>query len=254
MVGFVWTHGGNKLGDKLCNTSLPENYFKNTGDKLINIDSLDFFKYNPYVIDGKDIHPNTLSRVEQRSLWDYSIGNVGVDHCKTMAHQTCKKWGLPKCYKNSPDLYVYKNSYIYPKTLVINTTGANKGAIPLNVLNHIRETYSNYLIYQIGGLNDVDANCDFDRRGLTWEQSAKIISESELFIGVDSFCYWLAKCYKIRKKIILINRSEDECERFYPRGYDDPNNPFNTWIENDGSEIYNTHESSCGITKSYLEI
>ena len=255
LIGINWSHGANKNGDKLCNTSLPENYYKNTGDKLIDLDNNEFFKFNPYVIHAADIHPNTLSRVERRSLWDYSIGNIDVFHCKTMAHQICKKWGLEKCYLNSPRLYQFENSYIYPKTLVINTTGTTQGTIPLFVLNHIREVYKDYLTFQIGNKNDVDAGADLDRRGCTWLESAKIISESEIIITVDSFCYWLAKCFgKVKRKIILINKSEERCENFFPRGSDHKDNPFDTWIEMDGSEFFNVFQDDYGVTKSYLSI
>ena len=253
MLGIYW-QGANKAGDRISRSSLPENYYKNTGDKLVDLEGFTFLENNPFVIKKEDIHPNTLSRVERRNLWNYSIG-ADVTHCKTMAHEICKNWGLEKCYLTSPRLYRFENSYVYPKTMVINTTGDNQGAMSLKILNTIREKYHDYLCYQIGGINDVDFNYDIDRRGMDFWLVAKLISESELYIGPDSFCHWIAKCYpRIRRKILLVNKNEERCENFFPRGLNDHSNPFDTWLECDGADYYNIFQQDYGITKSYLSL
>ena len=257
MTGFTWDGGKNKLGDQICRTSLPENFFKNTGDKLINF-GVPFFENNPYVIHSESVHPNTLSRVEKRSLWNYTVGNVCTANSKTMAHEICKNWGLEKTYLTKPRLYIYEEIKPYPRSLVINTTGSNQGAIPLHVLNMITEKYKKtHWITQIGSVHDIDCECDSDARGKTWQESARIIAESEIFIGVCSFCMWLANCYNIRKKIILVNKNKERCENFWPRVFTNEHldNPFDTWIEwSSGLEVYNTFKEDLGMTRSYLEI
>lgn len=258
LVGFDWTGGRQKLGDFLSRTSLPENYYKNTGDKLINLGDSEFFRYNPFCISAQEIHPNTLSRVEKRSIWNYTIGNICNANCKTMAHELCRNWGLEKVYKFGPDLYLHNELTPYPKTIAVHTTGNNQGTIPIFVLNHIREVYKDYLLIQIGGVFDIDAPFDIDRRGAKWEMTAKMIAESEIFIGPDSFCMWVAKCYgKVHKKLILVNKDRERCENFWPRGFGNeyPNNPFDTWVEvSDGLQIYNTFSENLGVTQSYLNI
>lgn len=258
LIGFRWYWALKHQGDLLAQSSLPENYFKNTGNKLIDMDNHHFFSYNPYVIHAKDVHPNTLSRVEVRDIWRYIAPNTekhGND--KSMAHQKCRWWGLDKCYKTNPDLYIYKDSIKFPRSVVINTTGQTRGAIPLHVLNHITDKYNsmNYHTFQIGSLTDLDANVDHDRRGCSIWESAKIISECEIFIGIDSLCYWLSKCYNgIKRKIILANNTEEECENFMPNGFPDMGS-WRGWLEcNSGEEYYNTFEHEMGITKSYLQI
>lgn len=254
LIGFKWGCNSNRLGDMLSRSSLPENFYKNTGERLINLDSLDCFKYNPYVIQSNEVHSNTLSRVEIRDLWNYQNRWIDTMHCKTMAHEICAKWELEKCHLNRPKLYHFEDIVKFPRSVVINTTGHTHGAITLDIINHTREVYKNYHTIQIGSVTDIDAGADFDRRGISFWESAKIMSEAEIFIGIDSFCYWLSKCFDhIHRKIILTNQSESQLEKFLPRGY--PENSFGEWwIENDGSELFNCYDKDIGITKSYLSI
>lgn len=241
-------------GDQLVFTSLPENFYKNTGEKLINVENLHFFSQNPYVIQGSEIHPNTLTRVETRDLWNFSFGRVETDTCKTFAEEICKRWDLKKIYKNRPDFYIYQNNRPYPRNICIATTGKTVGAIPLKILRYIREKYRDYLVWQIGGLSDVDAGADIDRRGGTFFDSCKIISECEQLITIDSAPYWLGKMYpNCRLKIILVNKNEQECENFMPRGFPNPTNSWRGWLEC-GNEYFNVFEESLGITNSFLEI
>ena len=127
--------------------------------------------------------------------------------------------GLSECYLNHPRIYFNEQSIKTSRSICINTTGQTSGSIPLHISNHIRSVYPNHYIFQVGYKTDIDANADFDRR---WRddmaKSAKIMSECEIFIGIDSFCYWLSKCFKIARKIILVNNTEKECENFLPRG------------------------------------
>jgi len=252
LIGVEW-RGGNKLGDRLCRISLFENYYKNTGDKLIDLIGMEYTKYNPYVLQISDIHPNTLSRIEKRCLWNYPPRAVPFDSFKTMAHEVCARWDLPVCYLNRSRLYKYEDSIKFPRSLVINTTGRGHGAIPLHVIKHIREAYKNYTIIQIGGLTDIDAGADLDRRGCDFWESAKYMSECEIAIIPDSFCYWLSKCYRMHRKVILTNLSAENCEKFLPRGYHIDNWEQDWWLELD-AEFYNIYEQDFGITKSYLSI
>jgi hypothetical protein len=48
MLGITFK-GASGLGDKLQFSSLPENYFRNTGEKVIDVDRSRIFDHNPYV-------------------------------------------------------------------------------------------------------------------------------------------------------------------------------------------------------------
>lgn len=257
MIGFRWYWALKHSGDLLAQTSLPENYFKNTGEKLIGMDNHHFFDYNPFVIQARDVHPNTLNRVEVRDIWRYIAPNVGRDgNDKTMAHQKCRWWGLNKCYKTNPDIYLYHEfeTNKFPRSICIAPQGQTNGCIPLFVLNFIREKYRSHHLFQIGLKKDVDANVDFDRREIGFFESCKLIAECETMITVDSLPMWMCKMYpSTRLKIILANKSEEECEKFMPIGFPNDDNHWSGWIEC-GAEYYNCFDQNMGITKSYLDI
>lgn len=256
LIAFRWNFALNHQGDFLSRFSLPENYYKNTGNKLVDIDNSEFGKYNPFLLKKEEIDSNILNNIEIRDIWRYKCGNIHGNY-KTTAHQICDWWGLEKCYKTNPDLYIYKDLPKFPRSLVINTTGKTRGGMPQDVINFITNKYhkENYHIFQIGSKTDVDANVDFDRRGCSIWESAKIMSECEIFIGLDSLCYWLSKCYTgIKRKIILVNNTEEECENFMPNGFPE-NGSWRGWLEcNSGEEYYNCFDRDMGVTRSYLYI
>lgn len=255
LIGFRWYWTLKHQGDLLSRAHLPENYFKNTGEKLVNMDNHHFFAYNPYVIQAKDIHPNTLNRVQVRDIWKYRAQEIDDnDNDKNMAQQNCRWWGLKKCYLSHPRLYRFEDSITQPRNIVVHTTGQTVGGIPLHVLNHISEKYRpNYNLFQIGALTDLDINVDFDRRGCDFWESARIISEAAQMICVDSMPMWIGKCYpNVRLKIVIL-RNEQECENFLPTCYQNNNNHWTGWVEC-GHEYYNTFEEDLGATKSYLKI
>ncbi len=256
MLGFRWNNALVHLGDLLARTSLCENYYRNTGEKLVNIDNLEYFKFNPFCVQGVDIHPNTLSRVEVRDIWNYQSKFVDFNDSKTMAHELCKKWDLEKCYKAAPDVYQYHEleKDKFTRSICICPQGQTVGTIPLFILNFIRNKYSNHNLFQLGYKNDIDANADFDRRGLDFWDSCKLMAQMETVITIDSLPAWMAKCYSsIRLKILLVNRNEQQCEIFLPRGYENKDNHWSGWLEI-GSEYYNCFEEDLGCTKSYLKI
>src|SRR6202167_1343909 len=48
MLGITF-RGASGLGDKLQFSSFPENYFRNAGEKVIDVDRSWIFDHNPYV-------------------------------------------------------------------------------------------------------------------------------------------------------------------------------------------------------------
>ena len=52
MLG-VTLSGASRMGDKLQFASFPENYYKNTGEKVIDLDCAWVFDHNPFVVRGE---------------------------------------------------------------------------------------------------------------------------------------------------------------------------------------------------------
>src|ERR1700677_122614 len=53
MIGIT-LRGAVGMGDQLQFTSFPENYFRNTGSKVIDLDHRWIFDHNPFVIRGRE--------------------------------------------------------------------------------------------------------------------------------------------------------------------------------------------------------
>ena len=53
MLGIT-IKGAIGLGDKIQFASFPENYYKNTGQKVIDLDRVWIFDHNPYVVRGQE--------------------------------------------------------------------------------------------------------------------------------------------------------------------------------------------------------
>ncbi len=77
MIGI--TDQPRSIGDCLMWSSLPENYFKSFGDKLVDIDSKWIYDFNPFVLRNK---PNDITEKWEcnKMLAKYGIDNPNIVH------------------------------------------------------------------------------------------------------------------------------------------------------------------------------
>ena len=127
--------------------------------------------------------------------------------------------------------------------------------IPPNVIEKIKERYSNYKIIQIGSKQDNDSPF-IDKRGLPLWETIETIAKSAIFIGINSGPMNIANCYThINKKLILncaaMTWDKETIQRFEPLGGHISSN-FN-WCDY-GWQYYNTEEHDIGTTYSYKRI
>ena len=234
MITILNNLGG--IGDKIIYLSFPENYFKNTGKKLLSPEKKEwYFKHNPYVEFGES--ENILK------LYDVST-DYQEEIIQSVAYRVIKNAniniGNKKIFLRHPRLYIHedvkKENYI-----TIHCTGVTcGGSIPDNILEEIKHKYSNFKIIQIGGLNDKKINFAEDFRGL-----------SIFDTGPNSGMMNLSFCYpSTSKKIIILNKSEKQIEYFYPfkKNTDDSN-----WLDFHYT-LYNCYDLDIGTTFSYKKI
>jgi hypothetical protein len=271
MLGIT-IRGAIGLGDKIQFASFPENYYKNTGQKVIDLDHVWIFDHNPYVV--RDQEPSEtidISKINWPLKRAYKYWPIRArftpKHYKdkptyfSIADRTSSIFNHVT-YLRHPRLYQFENLPIIPKRIVIHTTGKQlvvkkRGEdgfklLSPEIIDHIKETYKDYEIIQVGSKEDDDAKV-IDCRGLEniWDV-VKIISQASMFIGVDSGPSWIAACYPriFRKKIISQHPLEFLRNDFVPMH---KLNPHLHW--HDISCLYfNRFKEDAGVTYSYLKL
>ncbi len=232
-LGFL--NSGPGIGDQVVYSSLAENYFRNTGRKLVDIKKSWVYDHNPFV--ERNVPPD-----EVIDLWKLKLGKRAYPN---LAQRISEGLGLPKTYLRHPRLYQFENDEIDPNAVVVHVTGISGAAagMPDHVIDHISKKYRNSVIFQIGGPKD--KNTPFiDRRGLPLWDSIRLIATSGTFIGVNSGPMNIANCYPgIRKKLVLLKRTHDSV----------PVSPALRWIDFNW-EYFNTSPDDEGITMSYLKL
>jgi hypothetical protein len=245
MTGIIWG-GPQKIGDTVALVShLPENYYKNTGNKLIDLDNIACLDHNPYVVRGQ----------EPTEIW--KIWGSSPAAQATQAATICNRFGL-KCYRNRPRLYQYeqiKQSPLYSlyNSVVLHFRGESVGMVPINVQNYIINKYKErgWWTVQVGNQLDYYCGADFDRRDNTFWDTCRYVAESQEVVCVDSCVYHIAQAYDTRIKVILVNKTEEELLDFHPLMWDFGKNCG--WV-GANCEVYNTFDHDIGLTRSYLSI
>jgi hypothetical protein len=261
MLGITMAGHARKflgLGDQIQLTSFPENFFKNTGQQLIDIDNNFLFDYNPYVIRNHspnrvlDIWTMTDPTITKYSYnlkrWVPSLSEKNLHFAERLLNVKLK------CFLRHPRLYRFEDSLISPKNIVVHLTGISTGECPDHIAKQIADNYKGFNIYQIGYKTDKLYDYFIDSRGLSFWDSAKLISESLIFIGVSSSMMNLAFCYpRTIKKIIITESDEERAEIMNSMMPMDPQNGHYHWLDWSFS-FYNKTENDIGVSFSYKKI
>jgi hypothetical protein len=238
--GFCCLNGG--IGDQIMFSSFPENFYKNTGEKIIDLTNSWVFDYNPYILRGED--PDFILSHLHRQM---EIINKGErKDWKSDAEEICSNFGLEKTFLRSPRLYKYEESETQKDLVVVHTTGKTVGSMPEKIIKQIELNYSSYRVIQIGSSLDKQTNFEKMLDLNKWD-TAKIISEASIYIGVNSGFYHVANCYpKVRKKIICEYQDENFLLKFEPK-----KQSLSTEWYDFNIEIFNSYEYDIGSTRSF---
>jgi hypothetical protein len=237
------------IGDKVQFASIPENFYKNYGEKLIDLSNCWVYDHNPYIL--RDVEPEKTI-----SFWNqpYKLDNYlnRFDYLNSLLN-------IPKMFCRTPRLYKYEDpSNVIQNKVCLHAQGkSSKHALSKKTIDVIKERYSNYEIYQVGAKSDFDCGV-IDGRGSSIWDTVKCIATSSIFIGVNSGPINIANCYPhINKKIIIpINKgshviSNEELEKS-ARPLGSENHYFN-WVDY-GWQYFNDTDIDIGITHSYNKI
>jgi hypothetical protein len=264
--------GAPGLGDKLQFSSFPENYYRNTGEKVIDLDEIWLFDHNPYVVRG--VAPTKVNHLFIEP-WPAMKGVNYKDFIAkpvffSLAERACSIFGHTD-YLRHPRLYRFEDLPMLEKRVVLHTTGQlsdhltgepsppksqfgedQARVLSEEILEHVRRVYSGYEIIQIGSKQDRDARV-IDCRGLPdiWE-TVKIVAQASVFIGVDSGPYWIAACYpRVFRKKVMVQYSAEYLRRHFV-----PMHMLQGHVHwHDYSCLYfNRTTEDAGVTYSYLKL
>lgn len=238
--GFTGFNAG--IGDQVTVSSFPENFFKNYGTKLVDVNNCWVFDHNPYT--QRDVNPDVILNHLSAQL---DIINKKLRYnWKSDAEEICYNFNLPKMFLRRPRLYKYEDSITQKDLVVVHTTGKTVGQMPEYVIEQIKKNYDGYDIVQIG--LDSDARTPFRKLlNLSKWETAEIISKAAIFIGVNSGFYHIANCYpKVRKKIVLQELDKKQVEGFQPK----MQSISTEWYDYN-IEYFNISEIDIGATNSY---
>lgn len=242
------------VGDGLQFSSLPENYFRATGRKLIDVSKPWFFDHNPYVMRDAD-----LSGVKIQEMWNFG-------------HNKRFKWPMPRgehrplvytCNAeiwasvfgvdvtlNRPRLYRFETyPYEKRKLILLQVEGKSHGRMPHHVIEHVLEKYDGTHLYQIG-LKDERLGIPYLKTDTLWDL-AQVIAESRMLICLDSGPSWIGAAYPdVVVKKLRTRPTLDVLKDWAPL---DIHNIHSHWDDR-CHQIFNPSEHDVGFTSAYTKI
>lgn len=239
------------IGDALQFTTVPENYFKSTGQKVIDDTNHWVLDNNPYVIRNAD--DITLKRSKMLYGWNHNPRYIPKNRsCYTsMAEQHTGNLEITPFIRH-PRLYVHEDFPIEKRTkILLQTHGRSHGIMPDYIIKHILNKYKNMPLYHIGLPTDPDIGIPKIITPTLWDL-AKEISEARMVIGMDSGPSWIACCYPdVIVKRLRMKPSLEELKEWVPL---DAKNIHAIWDELQLHTVYNQSEDDIGFTSSYRRI
>jgi hypothetical protein len=238
-----------RIGDVIQFSSLPENYFRHRGEKLIDVDKCWVFDFNPYVV--RDETPTKI--VE---LWNFPKKYEWPRPRELNVYQSnAEIWasllGVPVIL-NRPRLYRFEGfPYERREHILFHTKGICHGELPKHVIDHIKLKYGQRLRH-IGLPTE-------NNHGITrlptpsfWDL-AREISRCRMLICPDSGPGWVGACYPdvIVKKIRVKELPNfPKMKEWVPLDRDN----YHTHWDDRNFQVYNITEDDAGYTYSYKKL
>ncbi len=192
------------IGDALQYSSLPENYFRATGQKMVDVSKPWFFDHNPFV--SRDVQATKIQEMWNFSPGQYEWPNPREKDKPAVYLSNAEIWAsvfkVP-CILSRPRLYRFEEfPYEQRENILLHADGISHGEMPEHIVAHVIKKYGpTRKLYQIGNRMR-DYGLPMIKTATLWEL-AEVISKARMVIGVDSGPSWIAACYPdvISKKV-----------------------------------------------------
>ena len=233
------------IGDRIQFGCLPENFYLNTGDKMVDVSDCYVFDHNPFVIRNRNVSPDRVVNLWVHK-WEPSPNFL------SKSERWCDGLGLETCFLRHPRLYIYEDVPTQSNLITVHTSGKMKGTFSDKIIDQIHKNYQGYDIVQVGGKDDKGTPFT-DRRGLNFFESANLIAQSQIFIGPSSGMYHISRCYpKVRKKVVVLD-SDGDLDRETLKTFSPYKLICDDWLDFD-TEIYNESKYDIGVTRALHKI
>lgn len=246
------------IGDALQYSSLPENFCRHTGQKLLDISRPWFFDHNPYVVRDHAIKPSKVHEMWNFSPRQYEFPNPRLAEKPAVYNSNAEIWASlfnVKCVLSRPRLYRFED-YPFEKRemILLHTTGVSHGEMPEHIVDHVKKKYGHTgKLWHVGPVNHQQKDYGIPRivTPTLWNL-AELISKARMLINLDSGPSWIAACYPdvIIKKIRTKPNPPTLFEDWIPL---EIRNIHSHWDDR-CQQIYNVTDRDIGFTYSYQRI
>lgn len=234
---------------------MPENYFRATGRKLIDLSRPWFFDHNPFV--SRELDPKPQNIVEMWNFgptqyeWPIPRGKDKPAVYLSNAEIWASVMKVP-CVLSRPRLYRFEEFPFEDRRMILlQTEGQSHGKMPEHIVQHVINKY-----HGTGNLFHIGPGESYGlpTLGMTktlWDL-AEILSKARMLIGLDSGPTWIAVCYPdvIVKKVRTKPNPPDEFKNWIPL---EIRNPHSHWDSREHL-VYNVSEDDIGFSFSYRRI
>jgi hypothetical protein len=238
------------MGDAVQFTSVPENFFRHTGEKLADVTSHWCLDHNPYVI-------RNVQKVQAVDLWAQHCAKQPLSHGERSVYLTnAESHSRSFEYKivmNRPRLYKFEEFPFFDrKTVILHVKGKSHGSLPHHVVEHVLKKYGSTVRF-VGDPSDWRYSIDpppFIKTESPWDL-ANVVSKCSIFVGPDSGPSWVAQCYPdvIVKKVRLTPNVE-QLQNWVPL---EVCRNSSHWDDR-SAFIFNPSDDDAGFTWSYRRI
>lgn len=241
------------IGDTVQFSSVPENYYKTTGERLMDVGHSWIFDHNPYVVRDKGTLP---SRVVE--MWNFSPRKydwpvpknrtVPVYYSNAEIHAAV--FGVPAVLTR-PRLYKHEDfPFEKREKILLHTDGRSHGKLPPHVIQHIIEKYKPTGQLFLIGKSEVDYGLPRIHTETIWDL-VKVISEARMLLGSDSGPSWLAACFPdVVIKKVRLRPSPENFQTWTPL---EISNCHSHWDDR-CFQIFNPSETDTGAFQSYRRL
>lgn len=239
------------IGDALQFSSVPENYYRSTGKRIVDVTKPWFFDFNPFVVRDAGAPAKTIE------MWNFSPKQYDWPKIRPQgvylsnAEIFAAVVGVPAAL-NRPRLYRFEEfPFERRKTILLHTHGTSHGIMPRHVLEHVLKKYgpTNRLVH-IGPFGHPGLSIPKINTPTLWDL-ARVISEAQMIICMDSGPSWVAACFPdVVVKKLRTKPSVEAFKTWVPLAID---NIHSHWDDR-CHQIFNVSEEDVGFTSSYRKI